>query len=70
MNYDDLAAAEKAQQEIDDLAGTGLAYLYLRRAAQKALSRLEVVYNDPDVDSLTRSDVLNVILVLREALEG
>jgi hypothetical protein len=65
MNYDDLHTMEAA----DDLIDTGVAYLRLKTSIEKSLLRLKALYSDKDIDALTRSDILQVILILRESLE-
>lgn len=55
---------------IDDLEETGLAYLQLRNAAVKVNARLTEIYNDADTGFMIRSDILNAMLILREALEN
>lgn len=56
-------------RQFDDLEETGLAYLQLRNAAIKVNDKLISIYNDPDVSFMIRSDILNVMLIVREALE-
>lgn len=52
-----------------ELENCGVAVLQLASSINKALAKLDVMYNEAE-DSLQRSDILSVKLVLREALEG